>query len=142
MNQSLNARRLTIAGALGLVVYALTGCAAASSPETTLDVQIVVRDDGENVSSEHRLACAGMNPLDSATLPDAARACALLDAQPQLLTSGLDPQAICTEIYGGPNTATISGTVGGKQVSSEFSRTNGCRIDQWSALSELLGNSA
>ena len=45
---------------------------------------------------------------------------------------------ICTQIYGGPQTATITGTWRGKAVTAHLSRTNGCEIARWQALDGLL----
>jgi len=45
----------------------------------------------------------------------------------------------CTMIYGGAQTATITGRWGHKVVNAQFSRTNGCEITRWANLSFLLG---
>ena len=45
----------------------------------------------------------------------------------------------CTELYGGPETATVKGTLRGKAVDASFSRNNGCEISRWDAAAELLG---
>jgi hypothetical protein len=45
---------------------------------------------------------------------------------------------MCTQVYGGPETATIAGTWRGKPVMSRLSRINGCEISRWSALEGLL----
>ena len=39
------------------------------------------------------------------------------------------PDAVCTEIYGGPQRARIVGTVAGKRVWATLTRTNGCEIE-------------
>ena len=44
----------------------------------------------------------------------------------------------CTQVYGGPQTATIRGTWQGRQVLSSFSRTDGCEISRWDLLQGLL----
>ena len=44
----------------------------------------------------------------------------------------------CTQIFGGPETATISGEVDGKPVDARFSRSNGCEVARWQAVSALL----
>jgi hypothetical protein len=49
------------------------------------------------------------------------------------------PDVACTEIYGGPATATVSGWRDGKPVRAEFSRTNGCEIARWDRAEALLG---
>ena len=45
---------------------------------------------------------------------------------------------MCTQVYGGPETATITGTWRGRQINSQFSRTNGCEISRWNALTGVL----
>lgn len=40
----------------------------------------------------------------------------------------------CTMIYGGPQTATVTGTVDGADVDASFSRQDGCEIDRWERL--------
>jgi hypothetical protein len=40
----------------------------------------------------------------------------------------------CTELYGGPQTATVRGTWGGETVDATFERTDGCEIDRWDRL--------
>jgi hypothetical protein len=39
----------------------------------------------------------------------------------------------CTQIYGGPETAAIKGTVKGSKINSAFSRTDGFQIARWNA---------
>ena len=49
------------------------------------------------------------------------------------------PPMLCTQQYGGPQVAVVSGTLGGRQVHSRFSLTDGCEIARWHALAPLLG---
>jgi hypothetical protein len=44
------------------------------------------------------------------------------------------PSTPCTMIYGGPQKATITGTIDGQSVSAAFNRTNGCEIARWDKL--------
>lgn len=48
------------------------------------------------------------------------------------------PDEICTEQYGGPEEALVSGTHRGERVSYELSRTNGCGIARFERLGFLL----
>ena len=64
------------------------------------------------------------------------------DAPPGLTAGDLaptDPKTACTQIYGGPATATVSGTLRGEPVEAEFSRANGCEIARWDRARALLG---
>ena len=44
----------------------------------------------------------------------------------------------CTEIYGGPQTARVVGTLKGKRVWASFGRVNGCQISRWQGVSPWL----
>jgi len=66
------------------------------------------------------------------------RACAeLAELTPADLAPARPTQA-CTEIYGGPDVATITGTLDGEPVSATFTRANGCEIDRFGAIAPLL----
>ncbi len=63
------------------------------------------------------------------------------EAAAQLTTEGFEPtppQTACSEIFGGPETATIAGTLGGEPVSAELSRANGCEIERFERFLPLL----
>jgi hypothetical protein len=51
-----------------------------------------------------------------------------------------DPGRICTEIYGGPQLARITGTVDGTPVNLEIARNDGCGIGDWTRFEFLLGS--
>ncbi|MCO6007404.1 SSI family serine proteinase inhibitor [Actinoallomurus purpureus] len=76
-------------------------------------------------------------------LPKAKEACAALAAA---AAAGKDPFAptpkdqMCTQIYGGPETATVTGTWNGKKIDTTFSRRNGCEIKRWATAGLLLGS--
>ncbi|MET7639336.1 SSI family serine proteinase inhibitor [Streptomyces sp. NPDC005438] len=48
----------------------------------------------------------------------------------------------CSMIYGGPATATITGTWRGAPVDARFSRENGCEIARWDTLVPVLPDQA
>lgn len=67
--------------------------------------------------------------------PNADAACAALEAaEGQAALEPVPADQPCTEIYGGPQTAVITGTYRGVDVDASFSRENGCEIDRWDAL--------
>ena len=47
---------------------------------------------------------------------------------------------ICSEQYGGPQTARITGTINGKRVTVRVARSDGCGIADWEMLRPLLGD--
>lgn len=134
-------RRLASGLGLGLALglsMALTGCTSAGSgkeaPDGT-DLFIAVTDQGTTQSWS--LQC---DP-PSGSHPKAKTACEFLTESRQ---TGVDPFApvpgdrACTEIYGGPQLASVMGTWEGVQVESGFSRTDGCQIARWNAALPLL----
>ena len=70
------------------------------------------------------------------THPRPDEACAALAAHPEALEP-VPADAACTQIYGGDETAEVTGVVTG-QVKAGFSRENGCEIARWDALAPLL----
>lgn len=73
------------------------------------------------------------------THPDAEAVCELLATEGMSLFEPVPGDAVCTEIYGGPEVARVTGTLSGEPVDATFSRTNGCEIDRWDAAALLIG---
>ncbi len=71
--------------------------------------------------------------------PDPVAACRTLDAATAPFAPVPDGM-MCTQIYGGPETATIEGTWRGEPVSAAYKRTDGCEIARWNALSAVFGS--
>lgn len=107
----------------------------AASPTGT-DLSIVV-SDGSGPTTDVTLTC---DPA-SGTHPDPTAACAFLAAGAE---QGADPFApvpadrACAEVYGGPDTATVSGVWQGRPVDAEFSRTDACQTARWEQAKILL----
>lgn len=55
----------------------------------------------------------------------------------RILTAKEDPQQACTMQYGGPEVATVTGTVGDTKIDAAFSRQDGCAISRWDEASPL-----
>lgn len=49
------------------------------------------------------------------------------------------PHTMCTMIFSGPQTASITGTWDGKRVSASYARNNGCQTERWNKLGSVLG---
>jgi hypothetical protein len=45
----------------------------------------------------------------------------------------------CIQVYGGPATARVTGTLRGRRIDADFSLTDGCEIERWRRLAVLLG---
>ncbi len=112
-------------------VALLAGCGSeAGSRAPRYDVTISYWPAGRG--GETRSATLQCDP-DGGSHPDPNGACdALLQHEDALKPVPRD--VACTEIYGGPQLATISGP----GVHAVFSRTNGCEIARWEALKAVL----
>ena len=69
--------------------------------------------------------------------PHAAKACARLAA----VANPFKPvprDAMCTQIYGGPQEALVAGTFRGAEVNARFNRVNGCEIARWDRVAVLF----
>jgi hypothetical protein len=111
----------------------LAGCGSdgsGGSSEPRYDLTISFWPTGRG--GEARSATLTCDP-DGGTHPDPTGACdALLQNEDALQPVAGD--VACTEIYGGPQLATINGP----GVQSTFSRSNGCEIARWDALRPVL----
>lgn len=143
-------RHLARAGALAVVLaVALGGCRTGQPPTdpaadptdpatpVAAELTVVVDRTGEGATTTWTLTCepAGGDH------PDPEGACAALAAAGG--RAGLAPTPMnqaCTEQWGGPQTASVTGTVDGERVTARFDRTNGCEISRWETLEPLFGN--
>jgi hypothetical protein len=107
-------------------------------------VVVEVRGEGDEVLRQGSVSCTDTDASGTGAFledPVSEEACRLLDdaAIVTLLTEGPDDDRSCTEIYGGPETATVSGRVRGSDVEASFDRADGCGIADWDLLAALLG---
>lgn len=106
-----------------LALLGLAGCGAedersAPAAATQLTVRVDPDGDGPKPGKEGRVRSAsGLRPADFEPVPD---------------------DVACTELYGGPETATVSGTLDGRRVDARFARNNGCEIARWEKVAPLL----
>jgi hypothetical protein len=69
--------------------------------------------------------------------PDPEAACRALTRMDDPFAP-VPPDVACTEIYGGTQTATVSGTFRADPVDARFSRADGCQIGRWDRHLALL----
>lgn len=72
------------------------------------------------------------------THPNTKAICAAITKQGIPLFAPVPADNACTQIYGGPATATITGTVKGSKINSKFSWTDGCQIARWDTARALF----
>ena len=97
------------------------------------DLTIVI-NDGSGSTKTWRLTC---NPAGG-THPNPQAACQALEANGAAALPPVPKDKACTQIYGGPQTAPISGTWKGQPVMSTFARNDGCQISRWKLMAGLL----
>lgn len=78
------------------------------------------------------------DPPDGGDHPRPAQALAALDAAGDDPFAPVPPGTIATMIYGGPETATVTGTWRGRPVEAEFRRNDGAQIFRWDRVAPLL----
>jgi hypothetical protein len=98
------------------------------------DLQLTVDPGDGSAVEEWTLSCAG---LVRGSHPEPEAACAHLAAMSDPFAP-LGADTVCTEQFGGPQTARVIGRWDGEPVDIELSRSDGCRIAQWDALGPLL----
>jgi hypothetical protein len=114
------------------------GRVAAAAPSVRLTVDFTRRGGSGHQVAHVRCAAAGNRVDGFLRAVGAPRACAAARRIAGLLASGPDPHRACSQIYGGPERALVTGTVGGRRIRHGFSRTNGCGVAEWRRAMPLL----
>lgn len=127
---------------LVLVGALLVGCGQDSDDEPGTDeeagggsaaatsITIEVRTDADAEPNVMTLEC---DPTGG-DHPQAQEACDALASAGADVLEPVPADQSCTMIYGGPQTATVKGTVDGADVDATFTRENGCEVDRWETL--------
>jgi hypothetical protein len=123
--------------ALLVACCGLVACSAASGGSTSgTSLRIAYWEDGMGARPDAvwTLRCRPAR----GTLARPGHACLRLAAGGRALFAPTSPKVACTEIYGGPQRALITGALGGVRIWTEFTRTNGCEIARWAKVSPWL----
>lgn len=107
--------------------------AAILLASTSLHITVWPNGSGHAPKTTYTLTCAPTG----GTLPHRTGACRRL--------AGLNapfaqtPQNVaCSQIYGGPQVALVTGRFRGRSVRVSFNRRNGCEIDRWNRVAFLF----
>jgi Subtilisin inhibitor-like len=124
-----------VIAALVAVVGCGAGSAAQNASPAPTDLRITVWPGGraEGGARSYTLRC---DPA-SGSLPRAATACSKLGTLPRPLAP-VSRDAVCTEQYGGPQQALVTGRLRADSVWATFSATNGCQIARAKTIAFLL----
>lgn len=101
-----------------------------------VDLEITI-DHPDIDAYSYRITCdADTATVEGSDAIEAEEACAQLAQAPvqERLVEGPPADRVCTEVYGGPDTATIVGSIDGRPVDALIDRTNGCGIAEWDEL--------
>jgi hypothetical protein len=108
---------------------------------TDASLKIVMSTQGVAGSQELVLECVDSRPTARSTVSNPDAACAALAKSGDVVFfAPPNPARACTEQYGGPQKARVTGTLDGKPVDKVFSLTDGCRIAEWQAMQPLFGD--
>lgn len=104
------------------------------------ELAIMVKPSDSEPAIHYTLTCKDGAPTNESQHPSAAKACQALKNNPAvLIPQPRNKDVVCTQQYGGPQTATVTGAVDGVPVDKSFSRRDGCEIRQWNAAASILG---
>ena len=117
------------------VLSATLGCGAGAATAATTELKISYWSQGAaaSVPQKWTLRC---NPA-AGTLPRPGSACVKLSG----MRSPFAPprrDLVCTDQYGGPQVAVITGTFRGKRIWVKLQNSNGCEISRFKSLSFLV----
>lgn len=109
---------------------------------TTADLAITI-ERPDVAAIEYQVTCeegtATVAGLDDLPAEAACARLSIPDVQERLIAPPLPGDRVCTEIYGGPDTAHVMGTLDGRPVDTVIDRTNGCGISDWdTVLADVL----
>lgn len=128
--------RVVVTTVLAVTAFAV-GCgtsgAGAVSPETSLTVTVWPNGREGKTRVTWRVTC---HPVGG-TLPTRGRACRQLDTARRPFAP-LRSDLACTQIYGGPQEALVTGRFEGQRIWARFARRDGCEIARWNRVSALF----
>jgi hypothetical protein len=127
--------RIALLIAVGVVAV---GCGAStvtagSTPETQLTISFWPEGRGTDEPKTYTLRCGPAG----GTVPRAATVCSRLDKLPRAFARP-SKSLVCTDQYGGPQQALITGRHKGNRVWTVIGMRNGCEISRAKRLAFLV----
>lgn len=113
----------------------------SGAPQTFLTVVIWPKGKkGRDRPQVFRLSCRGGEAAPGPTkpIPNKPRACRRVFALGVKGFANPARDVACTQIYGGPQVAEVSGSIEGRLVKATFARADGCEIARWNRFRFLL----
>lgn len=122
---------LSLMSGCGLLAESSDSGSGTSTTAAATDLAIRVWPQGQGRPRTWTLRC---DPAGG-SLPAARAACSQLSRE---ALRPLPRDAICTQIYGGPQRARVTGRIDGEPIDARFSRSNGCEIHRWDSVRYLF----
>jgi hypothetical protein len=113
---------------LAAALLAACGSEKAAAPPAGTDLVVTVDPDGAR----------GAQPARTVHLRCPGAGCALTKRFSAKDFAPPRQDQACNMIYGGPQTATVRGTLRGAPIQAHFSRTDGCQTTRWERVKALL----
>ena len=107
--------------------------AAVLLAATSLHITVWPNGEGNPGKRVYTLRCAPVG----GTLPHPASACTKL-MRVQRPFAPVPKNTACTQIYGGPQEALVTGRFRGRPVRARFNRKDGCEIARWNRVRFLF----
>jgi hypothetical protein len=107
--------------------------AAILLASTSLHITAWPNGQGHTPKRTYTLTCAPVG----GTLPHRLAACRKLNVLKAPFAPTREDQ-VCTQIYGGPEEALVTGRFRGRLVRASFSRKDGCEIGRWAQVAFLF----
>lgn len=126
---TMSARRLVALFAVACTAFPVTASAGV------IALRIDFRAD---TGSKPRILTLRCGEKATGTVPNSGVACVRLRRLGRSAFRVTPPYSACTELFGGPSTARITGTFRGLPLWVKLSRANGCEIARWQRVAFLL----
>ena len=105
-----------------------------------VDLTIRLQEDEGAPEYRFRLIARDGAAAAGSTVPDPAAALTAVERFGEdIFFPKPGPPKLCTQQYGGPQVAVVTGSIDGRPVDVTFRRTDGCEIARWRAMAPLLG---
>lgn len=112
----------------------------AGSGQGNAELAITIKPGEGGQTVHYTLVCQNGVAAAESQHPAAAAGCTALKENAALLSPDPRPtDMVCTQQYGGPAEAAVTGSVDGKPVDAKLSLRDGCAIAQWKAAKDVLG---
>jgi hypothetical protein len=116
---------------------------AATAPAAAVALRFSVTEAPAATPQPAALNCMGTSTNATGYLRETpTEGCQQARQLADLLLNAPASDRVCTQIYGGPQTATVQGTINGRWIRRAFSRTNGCELADWEQMGPLLAPKA